>query len=94
MRVASNSTSSVLQGPSSPEPLPVTFVGQSIEEAAELLRRIVIECRDAGVLLHHIELDSEMARYVRDQEESIDVPVVKKTELGTEARFFRRPPGV
>ena len=36
---------SVLQGSPAPEPLPVTFVGQSIEQAAELLRRIVGECR-------------------------------------------------
>ena len=82
---------SVLQGSSAPEPLPVTFVGQSIEEAAELLRRIVGECRDAGVPLHHIELDSEMARYVRDQEESIDIPMATNAELGSEACFFRRP---
>ena len=83
---------SVLQGSPAPEPLPVTFVGQSIEEAAELLRRIVGECRDAGVPLHHVQLDPELARYFRDQEESIDIPIVTKAELGREARFFRRPP--
>ena len=83
---------SVLQGSRAPEPLPVTFVGQSIKEAAELVRRIVGECRDAGIALHHVELDPELAWYFRDQEESIDVPIVTNAELGSEARFFRRPP--
>lgn len=81
---------SVLQSSPAPEPLPVTFVGQSIEEAAELVRRTVGECRDAGVALHHVELDPELARYFRDQDESIDDPIVTNAELGSEARFFRR----
>lgn len=84
---------SVLQSSPTPEPLPVKFVAQSIEEAAELVRRTVGECRDAGVALHQVELDPELARYFRDQEESIDVPIMTNAELGSEARFFRRPPG-
>jgi hypothetical protein len=47
-----------------PEPLPLTFVGQTLEEAAELVSRVVIECADAGLILHRIDLDPALWGYI------------------------------
>lgn len=47
----------VLGGSSTPEPLPITFRGQSIDEAAELLRYIAEEADDAHVPLLRVTMD-------------------------------------
>ena len=79
-----------LQSPGVPDPLPVTFWGESLVDAAELLALVARECSDAGVPLRRVEVDPVLARYLRDSRRVVGVPVAANPELSGEARFFRR----
>jgi hypothetical protein len=50
------STAGVLRATSSPDPLPVTLMGYSVEQAAFLVRAIIAECEDANISFARIEV--------------------------------------
>ena len=55
---------SVLGKPGVPDPLTVSFRGQSLESASEIVRAITAECRDAGIEVAKIELDPDLYRHM------------------------------
>ena len=50
----------VLGSEHGPNPVPLTFRGQSLQDAADLVQLIMAECGDAGILLEGLELDPEL----------------------------------
>lgn len=50
----------VLGSEHAPNPVPVTFGGQSLQEAAEFVQLITAECGDACISLDRLELDPEL----------------------------------
>lgn len=81
----------VLQNASTPESLPVTFVGQSIEIAAELVANVLGECHDACVALGRVELDPTLAAYLLQAGQPTHVALQARPKLSGEAHFYRRP---
>lgn len=53
---------SVLGKPGVPNPLMVSFRGQTLESAAEIVEAIVSECEDAALGIEKIELESDLKR--------------------------------
>ena len=51
---------SVLGKPGLPNPMIISFRGQSLESAAEVVRAIVSECRDVDIGIDKIELDPDL----------------------------------
>jgi hypothetical protein len=47
-----------------PEPLPVQLRGQTIDQAAYLVRTVSRECADAGIVLRRIKVDAELFRFL------------------------------
>lgn len=84
----------VLKTSREPEPLPITLRGQSLADAALLVRCVIRECSDAGVSLHKVEGPPELLRYMRDGHlpggSYLGVQLIEATDLGTELRFYRK----
>lgn len=55
---------SVLGKPSLPNPLTISFRGQSLESASEVVRAIMQECSDAAIDIELIEMDPELYRHM------------------------------
>lgn len=70
-----------------PDPLPLSFRGQTLEEAGGLVLHILAECRDAGISIARVELDPDLFREIGDD---IHVAVRPVTDLLGEVRFYRR----
>jgi hypothetical protein len=78
---------SVLATGLGPDPFPLSFRGQSIEEAGRIVLHILTECRDAGITLKRVELDADLFREIAHE---VDVPVRSSADLSGEVRFFRK----
>lgn len=79
---------SVLGSEHVPQPFPLSFRGQSLEEAATIILLIATECYDANVALNLVELDPDLYREVRSRA-SVDLPIRSNSALQGEARFWR-----
>ncbi len=55
---------SVLGKPGLPDPMVISFRGQSLESAAEVVTAIISECQDASIGIAKIELDAELHRHM------------------------------
>ena len=55
---------SILGKPKVPNPLSVSFRGQSLESAAEVVNAIISECSDADIGIAKIELDADLHRHM------------------------------
>lgn len=77
---------SVLGSEHSPDPFLLTFRGQVLEEAAEIIQFVLAECRDAGIMLSRIDLDPELFDELEDK---LDVPTRLSLDLEAGARFVR-----
>lgn len=80
---------SVLQHSPTPEPLPITYRGQTLEDGADLVLRIVAECQNAGIALSHIALDPALWGFLQAGECPFGVLLVPDPQLIGEALFFR-----
>lgn len=69
-----------------PNPVPLTFRGQSLEEAADLVLLITAECEDAGIPLQRLELDPELFVVLEHQ---LIIPMRPDPNLEGGVRFFR-----
>ncbi len=69
-----------------PNPVPLTFRGQSLEEAADLVLLATAECGDAGIPLQRLELDPELFAVL---EHKLFIPMRPDPTLEGGVRFYR-----
>ena len=82
---------SILGKPGLPDPMPVSFRGQSLESAAEVVRAIISECDDAGIGIDKIELDPELHRHrIGGRGYSNAVHLVSCDDLVGDMRLFAK----
>ena len=79
---------SVLGKPGLPNPMTITFRGQSLESAADIVRAIVSECADASIRIQKIELDADLHRHLIEHGYSATVHLVPQARLVGEIRVF------
>lgn len=72
-----------------PEPFPLSFRGQDIDEGARILMAVLDECHEAGIGLTRVEVDPELYDAVAHRVTS-GVSIAKNGDLRCEVRFFRR----
>ncbi len=80
---------SVLQHSPTPEPLPITFRGQTLEDGADLVLRIVAECQDADIPLSQVALDPALWGFLQAGGHQASALIVADPKLSGEALFFR-----
>ena len=79
----------VLGKPGLPNPMSISFRGQSLESAAEVVRAIVSECDDASIGIEKIELDADLHRHLIGQRRhTYAVPLEASDNLVGEIRLF------
>jgi hypothetical protein len=69
-----------------PNPMPVSFRGQTLSEAGAIILAVLRECRDAEVKLARLEVDPDLFKEI---ELGVDVPLQSSAELNGEVRFWR-----
>lgn len=78
---------------SEPEPFPVVLKGQSLADAALIVREIIRECVDAGVPLSMVKVGPELMRHLRDSHlpgpTYLGVELTVDDALETELLLFR-----
>ena len=79
---------SVLGKPGLPDPLLISFRGQTLNDAAGIVEAIVSECDDAGVSVHKIELDPALGREMVERGYGGAVALVACDELTGEIKIF------
>lgn len=84
---------SVLGSEHAPDPLPISFKGQSLLEAGTIVLAIIAECRDAGIALDRVQMDPELYREVTARAEAPDVELVRDGNPECEVLFYRRQGG-
>lgn len=86
----------VLMSSKEPEPFPVTLKGQSLADAALLLRATIRECADAGVALCKVEVPPELSRHLRDSHlpdcSYLGVDITARNDNVCELVFYRESP--
>lgn len=73
---------------SGPNPFALSFKGETVAEAAEIVSSILRECEDAAIQLEEIRLDPELFDQVRGQS-GTTFSLVKDGSLACEALFVR-----
>ena len=58
---------SALGSEHAPDPFPMSFRGQTLEEAGNIVVAIISECVDAGIALDRIEMDEQLAQEVQSR---------------------------
>ena len=82
---------SVLGKPGLPNPMIITFRGQTLDDAAEIVRAIISECDDADIRIDKIELDAELHRHmIGGRGYSNAVRLVACDDLFGEIRLFAK----
>ena len=82
---------SVLGKPGLPNPMMISFRGQSLESAAEIVRAIISECSDADIAIAKIDLDPELHRHmIGGRGNSNDASLEACDDLVGEIRLFAR----
>lgn len=78
----------VLHSTDEPEPLPVQFRGETLENAAYLIEAVVRECTHAEIALDRVQVDEELLAFMRSN--SADLPVrIGGGADPVEVRFWR-----
>lgn len=78
----------VLSSQSGPNPFSLSFRGESVSEAAEIVLAVLHECADAAIQLELVELDAELFQQTT-ADGDLGLPVAKSDSLQSEARFTR-----
>ncbi len=81
---------SVLGKPGLPNPMMISFRGESLDGAAEIVRAIITECDDAGIRIDKIELDAELHRNIIERGYSNPVRLTACDDLIGEIRLFAK----
>ena len=82
---------SVLGKPGLPNPMTISFRGQSLESASEVVRAIMSECDDAGIGIEKIELDPDLHRHMTNERGHTNaVPLVGDEDLVGEMKLFAK----
>ena len=79
---------SVLGKPGLPNPMTISFRGQSLDEGAYVVRAIITECEDAGIRVAKVEADVELHENLIAQGYGGPVPVLACDDLVGEIRVF------
>ena len=79
---------SILGKPGVPNPLMVSFRGQTLESAAEIVEAIASECEDAALTVEKIELESELEQTLVRRKYGGAAPLVTVEESVGEIRIF------
>ena len=80
---------SVLGKPGLPNPMVVSFRGQSLESAAEVVWAIISECRDADIGIAKIELDRDLHRQMVGERGHRDAPrLMPRDDLLGEMKLY------
>ena len=82
---------SVLGKPGLPDPLLISFRGQTLHEAASIVEAIVSECDDAGVGIQKIELDPDLERNLIERGYAGSAAIAACGELVGAIRVFAAP---
>lgn len=80
----------VLGQPGLPNPMIISFRGQSLESAAEVVMAIISECEDAGIGIAKIELDPELHNNLAEGDYSIAVTLRACDDLFGEIKVFAK----
>lgn len=72
-----------------PNPFPLSFTGETVKEAADIVSAILRECEDAGIKLEEVKLDAELFERVRGQSGGTSFRLVCDATLNCEVRFIR-----
>ena len=78
----------VLGKPGLPNPMTVSFRGQSLNEGAYIVRAIITECDDAGIRVAKVEADTELHQTLIAQGYDSAVPLLASDDLVGEIRVF------
>lgn len=81
---------SVLGKPGLPNPMIVSFRGQSLDSALEVVRAVISECGDAGIGIEKIELDPELYQNIMERAYSSAVRLVACEDLAGEIKLFAK----
>lgn len=73
---------------SAPKPFPLSFKGETVAEAAEIVSSILRECEDAGIQIKEVRLDAELFEQVRGQS-GTSFNLVEDSSLTCEVLFVR-----
>lgn len=76
----------ILASEHAPNPVPLIFRGQSLQEAADLVYLVMSECEDAGIPLQRLELDPELFRILEGE---LLMPMHPNPMLEGGVRFYR-----
>ena len=79
---------SVLGKPGLPNPLTISFRGQTLDDGADIVRTITTECEDAGIAVTKIEADTELHQNLIAGGYVGAVPLVACDDLVGEVRLF------
>lgn len=71
-----------------PNPLTITFRGQPLREAADIVRMIVSECDDARIVIKKIEIDQDLEEHIRSNGYGGSAPLVAKHDLPGEIKIY------
>ena len=83
---------SIVGKPGLPDPMLISFRGQSLDSAAEVVRATISECTDAEIGIGKIELDAELRRHmIGGRGTSNAVRLVACDDLVGEMRLFAKP---
>ena len=77
-----------------PNPLLLSFRGQSLDGAAKVVQAIISECEDAGVGIDKIEFDRELYQYIVEGEYAGSVRLISCDDLSGEVRLFSKSSAV
>ena len=82
---------SVLGKPGLPNPMSISFRGQSLESAAEVVRAIISECDDANIEIEKIVLDPDLHRHmVNERGHSNAVPLEADDGLVGDIKIYAK----
>ena len=71
-----------------PNPLVITFRGQPLSETADIVRMIVSECADAGVVIKKIEIDQDLEHHIIENGYGGAVPLIPNRALLGEIKIY------
>ena len=78
----------MLGKPGLPNPLTISFRGQTLDDGADILRAIITECDDAGIPVSKIEADTDLQQNLVAGGYVGTVRLVACDELAGEIKIF------
>ena len=79
---------SVLGKPGLPDPMTISFRGQTLDEGTQIVRAIITECEDAGIRVAKVEADVDLHKNLMAEGYEGAVPLLACVDLLGEIRVF------